>query len=101
MRAVLVREHGAPAAHALEEVDPPPIGAREALVDVQAIGVNFPDLLVIGGTYQVLPPRPFVPGKDAAGVVRAVGSGRHAGQAGGSRPRVAGERLLRRAACRP
>jgi NADPH2:quinone reductase len=73
VRAVLVRAHGAPAAHALEEVDPPPIGASEALVDVHAIGVNYPDLLVIGGTYQVLPPCPFVPGKDAAGVVHAVG----------------------------
>jgi NADPH2:quinone reductase len=40
---------------------------------VHAIGINFPDLLVIGGTYQVLPARPFIPGKDAAGVVRAVG----------------------------
>jgi len=28
---------------------------------------------VIGGTYQILPPRPFSPGKDAAGIVRAVG----------------------------
>jgi len=30
-------------------------------------------LLVIGGSYQILPPRPFSPGKDAAGIVRAVG----------------------------
>ena len=73
VRAVLVREHGAPHAQALEEVGTPPIGASDALVDVHAIGINFPDLLVIGGTYQVLPPRPFIPGKDAAGVVRAVG----------------------------
>jgi NADPH2:quinone reductase len=36
--------------------------------------VNFPDLLVIGGTYQHLPPTPFVPGKDLAGTVAAVGS---------------------------
>jgi NADPH2:quinone reductase len=37
------------------------------LVDVHAASVNFPDLLVIGGAYQNLPPRPFVPGKDLAG----------------------------------
>jgi len=37
--------------------------------------VNFPDLLVIAGTYQKLPPRPFSPGKDFAGVVAAVGAG--------------------------
>jgi NADPH2:quinone reductase len=45
------------------------------LVDVHAASVNFPDILVIGGTYQNLPPRPFVPGKDLAGVVAAVGVG--------------------------
>ncbi|MEQ1775728.1 MAG: NADPH:quinone oxidoreductase family protein, partial [Burkholderiales bacterium] len=50
-------------------------GKGEVLVDVHAASVNFPDLLVIGGTYQHLPPRPFVPGKDLAGVVAAVGEG--------------------------
>jgi NADPH2:quinone reductase len=37
------------------------------------VGVNFVDLLVIGGTYQFLPPRPFTPGKLPAGVVVKVG----------------------------
>jgi NADPH:quinone reductase len=36
--------------------------------------VNFPDLLVVQGTYQNLPPAPFVPGKDLAGTVAAVGA---------------------------
>ena len=49
--------------------------AGEVLVDVRAASVNFPDLLVIGGTYQNLPPRPFSPGKDLAGIVAAVGEG--------------------------
>jgi NADPH2:quinone reductase len=49
--------------------------AGEVLVDVHAASVNFPDLLVIGGTYQRLPPRPFSPGKDLAGIVSAVGEG--------------------------
>jgi NADPH2:quinone reductase len=43
------------------------------LVDVHAAGVNFPDILVMGGKYQVLPPRPFVAGKECAGVVAALG----------------------------
>ena len=74
MRAVLIREHGAPESLRVEEIATPVCGDSEALVDVHAVGVNFPDLLVIEGKYQVLPPRPFSPGKDAAGVVRAVGS---------------------------
>jgi NADPH:quinone reductase len=45
------------------------------LVDVEAAGINFPDILTVAGTYQLLPPRPFTPGKDFAGVVRAVGDG--------------------------
>jgi NADPH2:quinone reductase len=74
MRAVWVREHGAPETARVEEVPAPAIGDEQVLVDIKAIGVNYPDLLVMGGTYQILPPRPFSPGKDAAGIVRAVGS---------------------------
>ena len=44
-------------------------------MDVYAASINFPDLLVVGGTYQNLPPRPFVPGKDLSGVVAAIGEG--------------------------
>jgi len=73
MQAVWVREHGAPETVRIEEVPAPVIGDEQVLVEVKAIGVNYPDLLVIGGTYQILPPRPFSPGKDAAGIVRAVG----------------------------
>ena len=73
MRAVWVREHGAPETARIEEVPAPAIGDHQVLIEVKAIGVNYPDFLVIGGSYQILPPRPFSPGKDAAGIVRAVG----------------------------
>ncbi|MGA0025509.1 MAG: alcohol dehydrogenase catalytic domain-containing protein, partial [Burkholderiales bacterium] len=75
MKALIVKEHGPLENLLLEEVPDPVPGAGEVLVDVHAASVNFPDLLVIGGTYQVLPPRPFSPGKDMAGVVAAVGAG--------------------------
>ncbi|MBL27877.1 MAG: NADPH:quinone oxidoreductase [Rhodospirillaceae bacterium] len=75
MRALLVREHGAPESLVIEDLPTPEPGPGEVLVDVRAIGINYPDLLVIGGKYQILPPRPFIPGKDLAGVVRAVGDG--------------------------
>ena len=41
---------------------------------VYAAPVNFVDLLVVAGTYQFLPARPFIPGKGPAGVVTARGS---------------------------
>lgn len=75
VRALLVREHGPIENLALGEHPDPVPRAGEVLVDVHAASVNFPDLLVIEGTYQNLPPRPFVPGKDLAGVVAAVGEG--------------------------
>jgi NADPH:quinone reductase len=75
MKALIVHEHGALGKLTLGEFPDPKPGKGEVLVDVHAASVNFPDLLVIGGTYQNLPPRPFVPGKDLAGVVAAVGEG--------------------------
>lgn len=75
MRAVVVREHGPFGSPRLETVPDPVPGPGEVVIDARAIGVNFPDLLVIEGKYQFLPPRPFSPGKEVAGVVSAVGPG--------------------------
>ena len=68
-------EHGPIENLVLGEAPDPVPKAGEVLVDVRAASINFPDLLVIGGTYQKLPPRPFSPGKDFSGVVAAVGEG--------------------------
>lgn len=75
MQALIVNEHGPVEKLTLGEFPDPVPGKDEVLVEVHAASVNFPDLLVIGGTYQNLPPRPFVPGKDLAGVVAAIGEG--------------------------
>ena len=75
MRALRVHEHGGIETLKLEEIPDPVPKAGEVLIDVRAASINFPDLLVIGGSYQKLPPRPFTPGKDLAGVVAAIGAG--------------------------
>lgn len=75
MKAITIRRFGDPEGMTIEERPTPRIGPGQVLVSVKSIGVNYPDLLVIGGKYQVLPEPPFSPGKDAAGVVAAVGAG--------------------------
>ncbi len=75
MRALLVKEHGAIENLFLGELPDPVPYAGGVLIDIHTASINFPDLLVINGTYQNLPPCPFSPGKDLAGVVVAVGEG--------------------------
>ena len=74
---------------AIVDLPPPEPKLGEALVRVRAASLNFPDLLMTRGEYQLKPPLPFVPGTDiAAEVVSApVGSGFVPGDAvvGGTR----------------
>ena len=73
MRAVVVRDFGPVDAHRVEDFPDPVPGPGQVLIDVEAVGLNFSDRLIMQGKYQVRPDRPFVPGRDAAGVVTAVG----------------------------
>ncbi|HMO45938.1 MAG TPA: NADPH:quinone oxidoreductase family protein [Rubrivivax sp.] len=75
MKAVVVEAFGPPQAAQVRDWPLPAPGAGEVLIEVHAIGVNFPDLLTVAGKYQNLPGVPFVPGKEAAGVVLEVGAG--------------------------
>ncbi|TCI96384.1 NADPH:quinone oxidoreductase family protein [Aeromicrobium sp. IC_218] len=75
MRAALVKQFGPPNSLVVEEVPDLVPGPGEVVVEVAAVSINFPDILVVEGTYQNLPPRPFSPGKEAAGRVLAVGEG--------------------------
>jgi NADPH2:quinone reductase len=74
MRAVLCKKLGSPDDLVVEELPDPTPAADEVVVGVRACGVNFPDLLVVRGTYQVRPALPFSPGGEFAGVVEAVGA---------------------------
>jgi NADPH:quinone reductase len=73
MRAIVVDGFGPLERLRVGEVAEPVPGPDEVFVTVHAAPVNYVDLLVIGGTYQFLPPLPFIPGKGPAGVVTALG----------------------------
>ena len=51
----------------------PAVGPADVRVRMQAVGLNFPDLLMTRGHYQFKPPLPFVPGMEGAGVVAEAG----------------------------
>ncbi|MEZ5500208.1 MAG: NADPH:quinone oxidoreductase family protein [Steroidobacteraceae bacterium] len=55
--------------------DPGAPDVLEVLVAVEAVGINFPDVLIIADRYQRRPARPFAPGGEFAGTVVAVGAG--------------------------
>ncbi|SDM44985.1 NADPH2:quinone reductase [Oryzisolibacter propanilivorax] len=57
------------------ELPAPVPGPGEVLVAIRAASLNFPDVLMTEGRYQVQPPLPFVPGSEWAGEVQAVGPG--------------------------
>ena len=82
MRAIVVDEFGGPEQLGIAEIAEPVPGPGEVLVAVHAVPVNYVDLLVVSGTYQFLPARPFIPGKGPAGAVVACGPGVAALQVG-------------------
>ncbi|WP_375460406.1 NADPH:quinone oxidoreductase family protein [uncultured Enterovirga sp.] len=75
MKALLSRSSGGPETLVLDEVAEPQPGPGQVRIAVQAVGVNYPDVLIIEDKYQMRPPRPFSPGAEAAGIVDAVGEG--------------------------
>jgi len=74
MKAIRVHKHGGPDVLTLEDVEIGKPGPREILVRNRAIGVNFVDTDLRSGTFSP-PSLPFIPGKEAAGEVVAVGEG--------------------------
>jgi NADPH2:quinone reductase len=73
MRAIVCQELGLPERLRVEDIAVPPVGASDVRIKVAGADVNFPDVLIIQGKYQMKPPLPFVPGAGVAGTVLEVG----------------------------
>jgi NADPH2:quinone reductase len=74
MKAIRVQAPGGPEVLRYEDVPDPVPAEGQALVRIEAVGVNFIDVYHRTGLYKV-PSLPFTPGQEAAGTVEAVGPG--------------------------
>jgi NADPH2:quinone reductase len=73
-KAVVCRELGPPERLRLETFASAPLAQGQVRVAVHAAGINFPDILMAAGEYQLKPDLPFTPGVEAAGEVIEVNS---------------------------
>nr|XP_009857979.1 quinone oxidoreductase-like protein 2 homolog [Ciona intestinalis] len=71
-KAAVCKELGKPLVIDLIESQPE-LSSGEIRIQVEAVGVNFGDLLMVVGEYQVKLPTPFVPGSEMSGVILEVG----------------------------
>ena len=72
MRAILCERYGPVDELALRDVPDPELRPGTVQLDVLAAGVNHVDNLIVGGTYQLKTPTPFVPGWEFVGRITAV-----------------------------
>jgi len=75
VKAIISRAPGGPETLEFQDVPEPVPADGQVLIAIRAVGVNYPDVLIIEDRYQTKPPRPFSPGAEVAGVVEAVGAG--------------------------
>ncbi len=73
MKALLSKAVGGPDTLVLEDMPSPTPRANQAVIQVKACGVNYPDVLIIEDNYQFKPARPFAPGGEVSGIVKSIG----------------------------
>jgi len=71
-KKVVCRELGPPDRLRLESFESSPLAPGQVRVAIRAAGINFPDVLMAAGQYQLKPELPFTPGVEAAGDVAEV-----------------------------
>lgn len=76
VKALRVNELGEPEqVMVLEDRPEPVVRPGDVRIRVHAAALNFPDVLLCRGEYQVKPPVPFTPGAEVAGVIDELGDG--------------------------
>src|ERR1700727_1892469 len=75
MKAILCSQYCGPDDLVLADVPDPVAEAGQAVIAIKSAALNFFDLLMIQGKYQIKPPFPFSPAAEVAGVIESVGSG--------------------------
>jgi NADPH2:quinone reductase len=75
MKAAVCRELGPPQVVRIEDMPTPQAGPGQVRIKVAAASLNFPDVLMVAGGYQMKPPLPFIVGLECAGTVDQCGDG--------------------------
>jgi NADPH2:quinone reductase len=75
MRAIVLQRHGGPGVLRVRDVLDPVPGAGQVRVRVEAIGVNYAEVLSRKGLYGWAPALPYTPGMEATGTIDALGAG--------------------------
>ena len=73
MKAIVCHAFGPPSDLVFADVESPKPGPTSVKIAVEVAGLNFPDVLIVQGKYQVKPPFPFSPGAEVAGIVTEIG----------------------------
>lgn len=75
MRGILVEELGSPEVMQLKDLPVPTPGPGEIRIQVEAVGINFADVLAVAGEYLTRTKVPYTPGMEFAGIVESLGEG--------------------------
>lgn len=75
MKAILCNQYCEPDDLVFADVEDPVAGEGQVVIAIKAAALNFFDILMIQGKYQIKPPFPFSPAAEVAGVIESVGAG--------------------------
>ncbi len=75
MKAILCSQYCEPDDLVFADVEDPVAGEGQVVIAVKAAALNFFDILMIQGKYQIKPPFPFSPAAEVAGTIESIGSG--------------------------
>ncbi len=75
MKAIRVERLGPPSVMELQDVPAPTAGPGEVRIEVEAVGINFADVLSVAGEYLTRTRVPYTPGMEFAGIVESLGEG--------------------------